>query len=126
MELIDELITLQEQEKELKKRIGAVKDAIYEANKAEIENALKAKDEPFGVVNVGRVSFTLPKKVEWDQERLAELYREIGDTASEYMDVSYKVRETAFKNWPSAIQDAFIPARTVSTGSIQIKVKENA
>lgn len=126
MELIDELITLQEQEKELKKRIGAVKDAIYEANKADIENALKAKDEPFGVVNVGRVSFTLPKKVEWDQERLAQLYREIGDTASEYMDVSYKVRETAFKNWPSAIQDAFIPARTVSTGSIQIKVKENA
>lgn len=122
--LAAELQALQEKEAEIKKSIGAVKDEILKVCDMAIKSALLEKDEPFGAVNIGPFLITTPKKIEWDQTQLANLYKEIGETAHEYMDVQFKVRETAFKNWPSAIQNAFIPARTVSTGSIQIKVKE--
>lgn len=104
----------------------AAKDALLAFVNEELQSELAKKDEPFGVVTIGDVKFTVAKKVEWDQSQLATLYKEIGETAPEYMDTVYKVKEAAFKNWPSAIQDAFIPARTIKPGSISIKVVDNA
>lgn len=101
-----------------------IKDEVIRRYNERLANELRNKEEPFGTVHLDAVKFTVPKKVDWDQAALADLYKEIGDTAHEYMDVSYKVREAAFKNWPSAIQDAFIPARTVKPGTIQIEFKE--
>lgn len=100
------------------------KDEIIRRESNNLAAALRNKTEPFGTVNLNGVKFTVPKKVEWDQVALADLYKEIGETAHEYMDVSYKVREAAFKNWPSAIQESFIPARTVKPGSITIEITE--
>lgn len=104
----------------------AAKDKLLAFVNDELQAELAKKDEPFGVVTIGDVKFTVAKKVEWDQSKLAELYKEIGETAPEYMDTVFKVREAAFKNWPSAIQNAFIPARTISQGSVSIKVVDNA
>ena len=76
-----------------------------------------------GVVHFddGRVRITadLPKKVEWDQARLADITRRIaanGDDPSEYVDVSYRISETKFNAWPEAFKAPFITARTVKTG----------
>jgi len=102
------------------------KDKLLAFVNEELQAELAKKDEPFGVVTLGDVKFTVAKKVEWDQEQLANLYKEIGETANEYMDTVYKVREAAFKNWPSSIQNAFIPARTIQPGSVSIKVVDNA
>ncbi|NPD18850.1 hypothetical protein [Alterinioella nitratireducens] len=61
----------------------------------------------------------LPKRVEWDQDRLAELVERIraeGDDPRAYVDVSLKVPERKFTAWPPAIRSAFESARTVRTG----------
>lgn len=101
-----------------------IKEEILFRHRGMIAEALAEKDEPFGTVNLGNIKFNVPKKVEWDQTLLANLYKEIGDTANEYMEVAYKVKEAAFKNWPSSIQNAFLPARTVKPGNTTIEFTE--
>jgi hypothetical protein len=61
----------------------------------------------------------LPKKVEWDQARLAALVERIrasGEDPAEYVELSYRVSERAYAVWPERIRSAFEPARTVRTG----------
>jgi len=61
----------------------------------------------------------LPKKVEWDQARLAALVEQIrtgGEDPAEYVEISIKVPERAYGVWPERIRQAFEPARTVRTG----------
>lgn len=61
----------------------------------------------------------LPKRVKWDQARLAaivERIREAGEDPSEYVATEFKVSERAYGAWPSSIRTAFEPARTVETG----------
>lgn len=63
-----------------------------------------------------RITADLPKKVEWDQALLANLDARIaanGDNPREFIDVSYRVSETKFSAWASALREQFIPARTV-------------
>lgn len=65
------------------------------------------------------VTAELPKRVEWDQRRLAALAEQIragGEDPREYLDVSFKVSERAYSTWPERIRKAFEPARTVRTG----------
>lgn len=65
------------------------------------------------------VTADLPKKVEWDQRRLAALTEQIragGEDPGEYVEVSFKVAERAYAAWPERIRNAFEPARTVRTG----------
>ena len=69
----------------------------------------------------GRVEITadLPKKVEWDQAKLAEISQRIaasGEKPTQYIDVSYRVSESKFNAWPDTIKNSFLPARTLKTG----------
>jgi len=66
-----------------------------------------------------RVAADLPKRVEWDQAKLADIARRIvasGDDPSEFLEISYRVSETKFNAWPESLKSAFVPARTVKTG----------
>ena len=61
----------------------------------------------------------LPKRVDWDQPRLATLAEQIragGEDPGQYVEVSFKVSERAYTAWPDRIRAAFEPARTVRTG----------
>ncbi|MBI4968211.1 MAG: hypothetical protein HZC25_08855 [Rhodospirillales bacterium] len=61
----------------------------------------------------------LPKKVRWDQEKLAALVADIrasGENPAEYVATEFKVSERAYGAWPSSIRTAFEPARTVAVG----------
>jgi hypothetical protein len=76
-----------------------------------------------GVVHFddGRVRITadLPKKVDWDQSKLAEITRRIatnGDDPAQYVEISYRVSETKFGAWPESLKSAFVQARTLKTG----------
>jgi hypothetical protein len=66
-----------------------------------------------------QVTADLPKKVEWDQKKLADLVRRMtanGDNPAEYVEISYRVSETKFNAWPETLKSAFEPARTLKTG----------
>lgn len=66
-----------------------------------------------------RVTADLPKKVDWDQKRLAEITQRIvstGGDPSEYVEISYRISEAKFNAWPESLKGAFTPARTLKTG----------
>ena len=61
----------------------------------------------------------LPKKVDWDQAKLAALVETIrgsGEDPGQYIEISFSVSERAYGAWPDAIRCAFEPARTLRTG----------
>jgi hypothetical protein len=67
----------------------------------------------------------LPKRIEWDQARLAVLAEQIragGENLGDYVEVSFKVPERAYTAWPERIRLAFEPARTVRTGRQSFKL----
>ncbi|ALK09029.1 hypothetical protein [Blastochloris viridis] len=67
----------------------------------------------------------LPKKVEWDQDRLAEIVERIrsaGDDPTQYVDIAFKVPERKYAAWPNAIRTVFESARTVRTGALKIEL----
>lgn len=66
-----------------------------------------------------QVTADLPKKVDWDQKKLADLVRRMtanGDNPAEYVEISYRVSETKFNAWPETLKSAFAPSRTLKTG----------
>ena len=83
----------------------------------------RASGKDTGVVHFDddavRITADLPRKVEWDQPKLAEIARRIatsGDNPSEFLEISYRVSEAKFNAWPESLKSAFAPARTVKTG----------
>ncbi len=61
----------------------------------------------------------LPKKVSWDQDRLAamaERIRAAGDDPAEYLEIAYRVPERRFSAWPEAMREGFARARSETTG----------
>lgn len=96
----------------ISQRYGAATDA---------ERAIQGKSsgtvriEDAGVVVIA----DLPKKVSWDQERLAAMAARIaasGDDPTEYLEIAYRVSERRFGAWPEAMREGFAAARTETTG----------
>ena len=70
----------------------------------------------------------LPKRVDWDQARLAamvERIRAAGDDPAEYVETSIKVAERSYAAWPAAIRQGFEPARTVRPGQLSVQLLVN-
>ncbi len=65
------------------------------------------------------ITADLPKRVEWDQAKLAgavEAIRGWGEDPADYVAIEVKVAEGRFTAWPPKLQALFQPARTVGTG----------
>jgi uncharacterized protein (UPF0128 family) len=131
----DELLRLIEQAEATKamcdKNIKQHKAELLNRREKEIQQLLKAKDEPFGDVKIivgnREVKVNVPKKVSWEQKKLAEKRRlivEAGDNPDVYIDTEYSVSETAYKKWPDDVREFFQDARTVSAGNPSIKIVE--
>lgn len=61
----------------------------------------------------------LPKKVSWDQDRLAAMAARIaasGDDPTQYLEIAYRVPERRFGAWPEAMREGFASARSETTG----------
>lgn len=72
-----------------------------------------------------RVTADLPKKVEWDQKRLAELVDRIaaaGDNPAEFVETTYRVSETKYQAWQESLRSQFTPARTVKVGKASYRL----
>jgi len=114
-------------DKAAKARLDAALTVRYATRAAE-ERQAQAKDT--GTVRFDDGDFTvvadLPKRVEWDQSRLAamvERIRAAGDEPAEYVDIAFKVPERKYAAWPDAIRQGFEPARTVKTGALKVEIR---
>lgn len=71
------------------------------------------------------VSAELPKRVDWDQGKLAAVVERIradGADPAEYVDVAFSVAERKYTAWPAHIREALEPARTVRTGKPKFRL----
>ncbi len=112
---------------ELKKEKVQLESALAESVSQDVSAQLADKDYGCGTANIQTDSFKLKvvisKDVKYDQAKLADLFdkiKESGDDPFEYIKVKYDVSETAYKNWPSNIRQAFEPARTVEPSKPKI------
>jgi hypothetical protein len=130
----DQLALLQAEAEEALRHAKAASDwldgaiAIRYSDRAQAERRFTGKD-------TGPVRFTdgpvtvvadLPKRVDWDQDKLATLVENIraeGGDAAEYVDVAFKVPERKYAAWPSHIRSAFEAARTVRTGKASFRLE---
>ena len=90
-------------------------------DRAREARAAIAKDTGIVRFSDGTVTIVadLPKKVDWDQAKLAALVETIrgsGEDPGQYIEISFSVSERAYGAWPDAIRRAFEPARTLRTG----------
>lgn len=138
---VDEVLTLPAEHLALlQEDAGAALDTA-KRNRDWIESVIAARYGQRAVAlraeqrkDTGSVRFTdgdvsivadLPKRVEWDQDRLVavvERIRAAGDDPAEYVEVNYKVPERAYTAWPEHIRTAFAAARTVRTGKATFKL----
>jgi hypothetical protein len=114
------------QVKAAKARLDGALTVRY-ASRAADERRAAGKDT--GTIRLIDGDFTvvvdLPKRVDWDQDRLAamvERIRAAGDDPAQYVEIAYKVPERNYTAWPDAIRANFEPARTVKTGTLKIEI----
>jgi hypothetical protein len=125
---VDQLLTLVEDVAVLLSRAKKLDDKINTALDLRFAEQAKAARASSGK-DTGRVRLVddefeivadMPKAVMWDQSALSKIAAVIRDEWKEdptdYLTIKYGVPELKFSSWPSALQKAFEPARTVKAG----------
>lgn len=114
---LDDLLTWHKQQRA---KVDAALDQSY-AERIQKVRADAGKD--FGTVHIDdgavRVTVDVPKRVSWDQTKLAAIAQRIaaaGDKVEDFIDVDYSVSESRFNNWPPSLRKQFASARTVKPG----------
>lgn len=110
-------------------KFSAALEVRYATRAAE---ARRACGKDTGTVRLADGDYTvvadLPKRVDWDQEKLAamvERIRTANDNPAQYVDITIKVPERKYSAWPDAIREGFEPARTVRTGNLKVTLEPN-
>ncbi|SEO89413.1 hypothetical protein SAMN04490248_11552 [Salinihabitans flavidus] len=108
-------------------RFNTALEVRYAARAAEARHAC-GKDT--GTVRLADGDYTvvadLPKRVDWDQEKLAQIARNIADSGedpSEFIDTTLKVSERKYGALPEAWRKGFEPARTVKVGTLKVTLE---
>lgn len=131
-----DLLVLQEEAAEAVESARLTKEWLENAIRLRYDTRFQAlrqqQDKPFGTVHLDddgcTVTCDVPKKPEWDQQKLAAVVEQIrtaGDNPSEYVEVTYKVAERKFTAWPEHIRQAFAPARVLKAGKSTVSIKAN-
>jgi len=122
-----ELVHASKQLKSATARFSTALEVRYATRAAE---ARRACGKDTGTVRLADGDYTvvadLPKRVDWDQEKLAamvERIRTAKDDPAQYVDITIKVPERKYSAWPDAIREGFEPARTVKTGALKVTLE---
>lgn len=73
------------------------------------------------------IEINVQKKIDWDQDLLRAAEKQIkewGDNTEEYMSITRKVSESAWKSWPTRLKEMFADARTEYTAKPQFKISK--
>ncbi|MBF0424599.1 MAG: hypothetical protein HQL66_02090 [Magnetococcales bacterium] len=134
---VDQLAALLDEADAHLRRARAIKESLDEAvahrygdRAALVRNQ---NQKPTGIVRFDDGPFVviadLPKKPEWDQERLAAIVGQIsesGENALDYVEVAYRVPESRYNAWPASIRKFFEAARTLKVGKPTFKLERPA
>lgn len=130
-ELFKIKMQLNKEAADLKENLKHVNAKISEYIQEEFTKSRNNKDEQFGAMSLNieglDVKQTVPKKVDWDQVLLADLYTIINDSdddVKDYIKVKYEVAEKVYGKLTEDKLKFFKPARTEKPGTIKIEVVE--
>ena len=108
-------------------RFSAALEVRYATRAAE---ARRACGKDTGTVRLADGDYTvvadLPKRVDWDQEKLAQIARNIADSGedpAEFIDTKLTVSERKYGALPEAWRKGFEPARTVKVGPLKVSLE---
>ena len=108
-------------------RLNTALEVRYATRAAE---ARRACGKDTGTVRLGDGDYTvvadLPKRVDWDQEKLAQIARNIADSGedpAEFIDTKLTVPERKYNALPDAWRDGFEPARSVKVGALKVTLE---
>ena len=110
-------------------RFSTALDVRYATRAAE---ARRACGKDTGTVRLADGDYTivadLPKRVDWDQEKLAQIavnIAESGEDPAEFIDTKLSVSERKYGALPEAWRKGFEPARTMKTGTLKVTLEPN-
>lgn len=113
------------------KKKKAAETELLQRREKEIQQLLKAKDEPYGTVTIvvgnHQVKVDVKKSVKWDNEKLSAIAAQMlaeKVNPTNYMKIEYSISETLYKTWDDEMKKEFLPARTVTPGKATIKLSE--
>jgi hypothetical protein len=108
-------------------KFSAALEVRYATRAAE---ARRACGKDTGTVRLADGDYTvvadLPKRVDWDQEKLAQIAANItasGEDPAEFIDTKLSVSERKYGALPMAWREGFEPARTVKTGALKVTIE---
>lgn len=130
-ELLQKKAEIEERLKTVQEELAAVNVDIEHLVSQKFVDLRSLTGKEFGAVNLSldgvKITETIPKKVEWDQEKLGGLFFKIlesGDKPSNYMKMKLEIGEKQFEAFAPGIKDIFAEARTVKPGKAQLKFEE--
>lgn len=121
MNIKDRLIALKKVEAHIKKKILSCEQSLLNQHRIEIEETLSGREEPYGSITIGDITFKIPKYIKWDDEKLEEIALGL-DKPRDYIDVKYSVSESKYKALPLELKELFEQARTVTSGKVNISL----
>jgi hypothetical protein len=108
-------------------RLNTALEVRYATRAAE---ARRACGKDTGTVRLADGNYTviadLPKRVDWDQEKLAQIAANIadsGDDPADFIDTKLTVSERKYGALPEAWRKGFEPARTVKVGALKVTLE---
>ena len=132
-ELIKRKTEIEEHIQNLQSALSETMDDINTIIEKPIIDQRTVTGKETGVITLNFGSVTvkqdIPKRVDWDQSILKEVYQKIKDADDDpdnYINVKYAVPEKKFSAFPAPVQNMFNPARTVKTGKpkLTFEIKE--
>ena len=94
------------------------------------KHARKTACKETGTIHFNDSGFTITseikKKVSWSQsalERVVRYFTQKGEDPTEYIDITYNISETRYKELPDNMQKFFTAARTLSGGKETFKIE---
>ena len=128
--LLEDVAAQKADTKQIDEKLSEALNIRFGQTAAEIRRAAK-KDT--GRVSLSEGDFIiradLPKKVEWDTEKLGtavDAIRGWGEDPAEYVTMKIVVPESKYNAWPAMIRNVFEPARVVGTGKPSFVIERGA
>lgn len=116
--------------KQLKAASAKFNSALEVRYAARAAEARRACGKDTGTVRLVDSDYTvvadLPKRIDWDQEKLAHIAQNIADSGedpAEFIDTKLSVSERKYGALPESWRKGFEPARTVRTGTLKVTLE---
>jgi hypothetical protein len=117
----------------LQEQISAISIDIEHSVAGKLADLRQLQAKEYGVVHLVmdgyKISETVSKKVEWDQQKMNDLFDAIataGDDPRAYMKLKLEVSEKAYADFVPEVKALFSDCRTITPGRPSLKFEEVA